>query len=273
MSLHEAAESVVRVAVSNMYAAFTKILSRAGVDPRDFALVAFGGAGPLVGSLLARDVGIPTVFVPRAPGTLCALGAITTDILNDAVRTVHGRLDALDLAALAGEQRALERELLAWVDAHRIAVERTTFRHGADMRYVGQSYEIEVPADPAWLAGGDRGRLLEAFHRAHERVFGHADPHAPVEMVNLRVQLRGVRPRVPLVEVAAGTGAKATGARRVWLEGRPAQAQVYERAGLGRGDRVVGPAIVEQADTTVLVPAGDAATVDRFGNLLIRREA
>jgi N-methylhydantoinase A len=273
MSLHEAAESVVRVAVSNMYAAFTKILSRAGVDPRDFALVAFGGAGPLVGSLLARDVGIPTVFVPRAPGTLCALGAITTDILNDAVRTVYGRLDALDLAALAGEQRGLERELLAWIDAHRIAVERTTFRHGADMRYVGQSYEIEVPADPAWLAGGDRGRLLEAFHRAHERVFGHADPHAPVEVVNLRVQLRGVRPRVPLVEVAAGTGATATGARRVWLEGRPAQAQVYERASLGRGDRVVGPAIVEQADTTVLVPAGDAATVDRFGNLLIRREA
>ena len=95
MGVNEAAESVVRVAVSNMYAASTKILSRAGVDPRDFALVAFGGAGPLVGSLLARDVGIPTVFVPRAPGTLCALGAITTDILNDAVRTVHGRLDAL----------------------------------------------------------------------------------------------------------------------------------------------------------------------------------
>src|SRR6185312_540606 len=96
----------------NMYAAFTKILSRAGVDPREFALVAFGGAGPLVGSLLAREVGILTVFVPRA---LCALGAITTDVLNDAVRTVHGRLDALDLAALAGEQRGLEAELLAWV--------------------------------------------------------------------------------------------------------------------------------------------------------------
>ena len=272
MSLHEAAESVVRVAVSNMYAAFTKMLSRAGVDPRDFALVAFGGAGPLVGSLLARDVGIPTVFVPRSPGTLCALGAITTDILNDAVRTVHGRLDALDLPALAREQRALEALLLAWVDEHRIAVESVAFRHGADMRYVGQSYEIEVPVDPEWLAANEQRRLLEAFHRAHERVFGHADPHAPVEVVNLRVQLRGVRPRIPLVEVAAGTGAVPTGVRRVWLDGRPAQAQVYERASLGGGDRVVGPAIVEQADTTVLVPAGDVAMVDRFGNLLIRRE-
>jgi N-methylhydantoinase A len=273
MSLHEAAESAVRVAVSNMYAASTKILSRAGVDPRDFALVAFGGAGPLVGSLLARDVGIPTVFVPRSPGTLCALGAITTDVLNDAVRTVHGRLDALDLTALAGEQRGLEALLRGWVDEHRIEVESVAFRHGADMRYVGQSYEIEVPVEPEWLAADERHRLLDAFHRAHERVFGHADPHAPVEVVNLRVQLRGVRPRVPLVEVATGTGAKATGARRIWLDGRPAQAQVYERASLGRGDRVIGPAIVEQADTTVLVPAGDAATVDRFGNLLIRREA
>ena len=256
MGVNEAAESVVRVAVSNMYAAFTKILSRAGIDQRDFALVAFGGAGPLVGSLLAREVGIPTVFVPRSPGTLCALGAITADILNDAVRTVHGRLDALDLRALAREQRALEADLLAWVREHGVQVASASFRHGADMRYVGQSYEIEVPVDPAWLEAGVAARLLDGFHAAHERVFGHADPHAPVEIVNLRVQLRGVRPRVPLVEVAAGTGAVPTGARRIWLDGRPAQARVYERASLGSGDRVAGPAIVEQPDTTVLRPGG-----------------
>ncbi|HXY31360.1 MAG TPA: hydantoinase/oxoprolinase family protein [Gemmatimonadaceae bacterium] len=273
MSLHEAAECVVRVAVSNMYAAFTKIISRAGIDPRGFALVAFGGAGPLVGSLLARDVGIPAVFVPRAPGTLCALGAITTDVLNDAVRTVHGRLDRLDLAALAGQQRALEAELSGWLREHGAEVEEIRFRHGADMRYVGQSYEIEVEIEPGWLAADGAVRILEAFHRAHERLFGHADPHAPVEVVNLRVQLRGVRPRVPLSEVPAGRGAAPIGERRVWLDGRPVQAHVYERAALGRGDRVAGPAIVEQPDTTVLVPAGEAAEVDRFGNLLVQREA
>jgi N-methylhydantoinase A len=273
MALHEAAESVVRVAVSNMYAAFTKILSRAGIDPRDFALVAFGGAGPLLGGLLAREIGIPTVFVPRAPGTLCALGAITTDILNDAVRTVHGRLDTLDLTTLAGEQRALETELLAWVERHRVQTEGTSFRHGADMRYVGQSYEIEVPIDPEWLRPGGASRVLDAFHRAHERVFGHADRHAPVEVVNVRVQLRGIRPRVPLAEVPAGRGAAPIGERRIWLGGAPVQARVYQRATLGRGDRLVGPAIVEQPDTTALVPSGDVAEVDRFGNLLIRRGA
>src|SRR5262249_28473257 len=185
-------------------------LPRARAARRACAGVPWGGGGPLVGSLLARDVGIPTVFVPRAPGTLCALGAITTDVLNDAVRTVHARLDALDLAALAAEQRTLEAELSASVREHAIQVERTTFRRGADMRYVGQSEETEVAVEPEWLAGGARPRLLEAFHRAHERVFGHADPHAPVEVVNLRAQLRGVRPRVPLVEVPAGAGARPT---------------------------------------------------------------
>src|SRR5262249_33135832 len=137
MGLHEGAESVVRGAVSPMSAASTRILSGAGVDPREFALVAFGGAGPLVGGLLAREVGIPTVFVPRAPGTLCALGAITADVLNDAVRTVHRRLDALDVTVLARERRALEAELDAWITEHGVGIEDVGFRHAVDMRYVG----------------------------------------------------------------------------------------------------------------------------------------
>jgi len=273
MSLHEAAESVVRVAISNMYAAFTRIISRAGIDPREFTLVAFGGAGPLVGALLAREVGIPAVFVPRAPGTLCALGAITADVINDAVRTVHRRLDALDPDVLASERRALEGELQEWVAEHGTGLEDVSFRHGADMRYVGQSYEIEVPVDPGWLDDGEVAKLLAAFHRAHERVFGHADPRAPVEVINLRVQLRGRRPRVPLVEVAAGTGAMPTRRRLIWLDGRAVEAHVCERASLGAGDRLLGPAIVEQPDTTVLVPVGHVADVDRFGNLRLTREA
>jgi N-methylhydantoinase A len=273
MGLHEGAESIVRVAVSNMYAAFARILSRAGIDPRDFALVAFGGAGPLMGSLLAREVGIPTVFVPRAPGTLCALGAITADVLNDAVRTVHARLDTLDLAALDADRRGLEAEMLAWIEQHAVELDGVSFRLGVDMRYVGQSYEIEVPIEAEWLRPGGALRLLEAFHRSHERIFGHADPRAPVEVVNLRIQLRGTRPRVPIAEVCPGAGAPPTGARRLWLDGRSVEARVYERASLGHGDRLVGPAIVEQPDTTVLVPGGHVADVDRLGNLLVRMEA
>ena len=139
------------------------------------------------------------------------------------------------------------------------------------MRYVGQSYEVEVPVDPAWLATGGDAALTAAFHQVHERVFGHADREARAEIVNLRVQLRAERARVPLREMPEAVASPAPRAtRRVWLDGRPVEARVFDRAALGRGARLAGPAIVEQPDTTVLVPAGHAADVDRFGNLVIR---
>ncbi len=273
MTPDEAAESIVRVAVSNMYAEFTKILSRAAVDPRDFALVAFGGAGPVVGALVAREVGIPTVFVPRSPGTLCALGALSADIVNDAVRTVHTRVDAAPPETLRETYDALGAELADWLARHGAGSEAATFRLAADMRYVGQSYEIEVPVEPAWLVAGGATAILAAFHRGHERAFGHADREAPAEIVNLRVQLRAGRPRVPLAQAPAAAGpATPRTTRRIWLDGHRAEAGVFDRATLGRGARLVGPAIVEQPDTTVLVPAGHLGEVDRFGNLLLRRE-
>jgi len=279
MTMNEAAESVVRVAVSNMYAEFTKILSRAAVDARDFALVPFGGAGPVVGALVAREVGIPAVFVPPSPGTLCALGAISADIVNDAVRTVHLRVaagaigaDVFDGAALRAHFDALRAELAEWLKHHGAGSGSPAFHPAADMRYVGQSYEIQVPIDPAWLAPGGSPAVLAAFHRAHERAFGHADREAPAEIVNLRVQLRATRPRVPLRDVAAAGATPAPRTtRRVWLDGRPIDAAVFERADLGAGARLAGPAIIEQPDTTVLVPAGHTGEVDRFGNLLLRR--
>jgi N-methylhydantoinase A len=166
---------------------------------------------------------------------------------------------------------ALQAELADWLARHGADAGPATFRHAADMRYVGQSYEIEVTVDPAWLAPGGAPALLDAFHRAHERVYGHADREAPAEIVTLRVQLRAGRPRVPLAQVPAGPPPSPRATRRIWLDGRPTGAAVYDRAMLGRGARLVGPAIVEQPDTTVLVPAGSEAEVDRFGNLLIGR--
>ncbi len=275
MTPDEAAESVVRVAVSNMYAEFTKILSRAGVDPRDFALVAFGGAGPVVGALVAREVGIPAVFVPRSPGTLCALGALSADIVNDAVRTVHTRVEPalVEAGALRRHYDVLRTELVDWLQRFGAGAGPAGFRHAADMRYVGQSYEIDVPVELDWLAPGGGAPLLTAFHHAHERAFGHADREAPAEIVNLRMQLRAERPRVPLEELPAGsTTPAARTTRRIWLDGRPTEARVFDRAALGRGARLEGPAIVEQPDTTVLVPGSHVGEVDRFGNLMIRRE-
>src|SRR4030095_4461351 len=148
------------------------------------------------------------------------------------------------------------------------------FRHAADMRYVGQSYEIDVPVDLDSLTPGGGTALLAGFHRAHERAFGHADREAPAEIVTLRFQLRAERPRVPLEELPAGEAAPAPrGRRRIWLDGRPTEARVFDRGALGRGARLEGPAIVEQPDTTVLVPGGHVGAGDLFGDLMIRGES
>jgi N-methylhydantoinase A len=148
-----------------------------------------------------------------------------------------------------------------------------TFRYAADMRYVGQSYEIEVAIEPAWLGPDGAAALLGAFYQAHERAFGHADREAPAEIVNLRVQLRAARARVPLGEMPAASSPPVLRTRRrIWLDGRPMEARVFDRDALGRGARLDGPAIVEQPDTTVLVPEGHVGEVDRFGNLVLRRE-
>jgi len=130
-----------------------------------------------------------------------------------------------------------------------------------------------VPVELGWLGPGGGAPLLAAFHRAHERAFGHADRAAPAEVVNLRVQLRAERPRVPITEISAGAATPtARTTRRIWLDGRPTEARVFDRAALGRGARLEGPAIVEQPDTTVLVPGAHLGEVDRFGNLLLRRK-
>jgi N-methylhydantoinase A len=295
MTPHEAAESAVRVAVSNMFAECTKILSRAAVDPREFALVAFGGAGPVLGALLARELGISTVFVPRSPGTLCALGALSADIVNDAVRTVHARGAGAPASgehargdettasgepgrvagstALGEQYSALKAELEDWLERHGAGAGPAAIRPAVDMRYVGQSYEIEVAVEPAWLEPGGGAALLAAFHEAHERAYGHADREAPAEIVNLRAQLRAGRPRVPLGEAPPCSGPPPPRqTRRIWLDGGPAEARVFDRAALGAGARLTGPAIVEQPDTTVLVPGGHTGEVDRLGNLILRRE-
>jgi N-methylhydantoinase A len=269
----EAAESIVRVAVATMYAEFTKVLSRNAVDPREYALVAFGGAGPLVAALIAREIGIPLVFVPPSPGTLCALGAISADVVNDAVRTVQRRISETLSAELSPQYHSLEEELRGWLQEYRLAPAEVTFKHSADMRYVGQAYEVRVDVDPAWLHGDFQTPLAERFHETHARFYGHADLKAAVEIMNLRVQMRGSVQKVQLAEVRESRGNPvARETRSIILDGRSTAAPIYSRSELGRGDRIPGPAVVEQTDTTTLIPPGFAGHVDRWGNLLLRME-
>jgi N-methylhydantoinase A len=273
LTVDQAAEAICEVATANMYAAFSNVLARHGIDPRDFSLVAFGGAGPIQACFLAREFHIPRIIVPPAPGTLCALGAMSADVKSDYVRTLHRPLRATTGAELADECTRLETRARRWladvnppIDGHRVAF-------SADLRYVGQAFQVEVPLDPAWLRDATLDRLRHAFDVMHERLYAHADHAAEVELIDLRATITGDTPKPTLARPARGSGAAApVGHRPIHYAGARHEARVYQRRDLRAGERLVGPAIVEQDDTTTVIPAGFGGDVDDFGNLVIQEQ-
>ena len=264
------AEAVIEVATANMYAAFSNVLARHGLDPRDFALVAFGGAGPIEACFLAEEFHIPRVIVPPSPGTLCAQGAMTADVKSDYVKTIHRKLSATSGKLLAAECAELSARAKRWLGEEAPAVSESTIVHSADLRYVGQAFQIEVPIDPAWLEEPGTDRLRAAFHDRHDRLYAHADRAADVELIDLRATITGATPKPELRAVPTGPGpATPAGRRPIHYRKQRYDAAVYHRRDLMAGQHLDGPAVIEQEDTTTLVPAGFRASVDAFGNLVI----
>jgi N-methylhydantoinase A len=264
------AEAVIEVATANMYAAFSNVLARHGIDPRDFALVAFGGAGPVEAGFLAEEFHIARVVVPPSPGTLCAQGAMTADVKSDYVRTLHRRLSSTSGKLLAAECAELSARARRWLSEEAPAVLASAVVYSADLRYVGQAFQIAVPLDPAWLEDLTTDRLRAAFHELHERLYAHADRGADVELIDLRATITGTMPKPELRPVPAALGpAVPTSRRPIHYRHQRYEAAVYHRPGLLAGQHLDGPAIVEQEDTTTLVPAGFRASVDPYGNLVI----
>jgi len=270
LGLDAASEAVCEVATANMYAAFSNVLARHGIDPREFSLVAFGGAGPVQACFLAQEFHIPRTIVPPAPGTLCALGAMTADVKSDYVKTLHRRLAGTPAAELLAATAELEARARRWLAEESPAVRSSRLSLSADLRYVGQAFQIEVPVDPAWLRDGRLDRLREAFHDQHERLYAHADRAAEVELIDLRATIAGETPKPPLPRLPRGTGAPAPRGRRpIHYRKERHEAAVYQRRDLLAGQHVPGPAIVEQDDTTTLIPAGFEGQVDDFGIIVI----
>jgi len=270
LDLDATAEAVIEVATSNMYAAFSNVLARHGLDPRDFALVAFGGAGPIEACFLAEEFHIPRVIVPPSPGTLCAQGAMMADLKSDYVKTIHRKLSATSGKLLAAECADLSARATRWLSEEAPAVAASAIAHSADLRYVGQAFQIEVPIDPAWLEETGTEGLRAAFHDRHELLYAHADRAADVELIDLRATITGATPKPEPKAVATGRGpAQPTGRRPIHYRKHRYDAAVHHRRDLLAGQHVDGPAVVEQEDTTTLVPAGFRASVDAFGNLVI----
>lgn len=261
-SVEETAQAILDIAVSEMYVEVEKLCSRAGVDLRDFTLMPFGGGGPMLGAFLARELGMPRLMAPRRPGVVSALGGLVADLRGDFIRTVFTELNLPALAVLQGHFREMSQEGQAWLVAqgHDAAVD---LRLSADMRYAGQSFEIEVALTPGSLH--DKAQIAEAFHRAHREIYDFHDPDGCIEVVNLRLSAIGSGPKPDLTEPAQH---QAGSVRPVPVHiGGWRQVPLHQRANLSAGEVFDGPAIVAQEDTTFVVPEGAKARVDAQLNI------
>ncbi len=273
LSVEAVADGAIRVATALMAAEAANVLARRGVDAPHFRMVAFGGAGPLVGALLAEEVGIDAILVPPFPGGLSALGAARADLEGDLVAPVYERLGALDRAGLGRVTANLEARAKAWIaeQTAALAVTQTRIELSADMRYDGQGYDVTVPLAAAWLNSGDFDRLRAAFHAAHRATYGHANETAEIWLKELRAHIVGATAKPGIVPVRAEAAGGGEGMRTVRLFGHAAAAQVFDRAALAAGQLLVGPAIVNQMDTTTWIPPGWEARVVPSGALVLER--
>lgn len=263
LSLLEMALGVVEVANAAMLRALRMVSVQRGYDLREFALIAYGGAGPLHAGALARQAGIGRVVVPAHSGAFSALGCLLSPLRYDAVQTWRARLDAWDPKPVEDRFRELEGRCLAPLLAEGIPPERVEILRSADLRYAGQNYELEVP----WHAEPEA--LRRAFEARHRQLYGHVTGER-VECVNLRVVARVTEAATTLPPYVPSGAAATTGIQRAYF---PETGEVaiprLDRAALPPGHVVVGPALIEDAWSTTLVYPGQRCTVDPFGNLLI----
>ena len=273
LGLRETAEAIIRVTVSNMFVEVNKLIGRYGVDPGDFCLMPFGGAGPMLGCLLARELGMARVMIPRRPGLVSALGGLIAEVKNDFVATVLLEVTTANAGALGAAAATLRRQAEAWLHDEQGFAGAATASLLADMSYQGQSFEIAVPLEEDWLARGDIAAVAEAFHRQHVAIYDFADRAAAVQVVNLRLVIAGetAPPSFPVLPRVTGTPA-ALRPVEVWYDGAPCAVPLYLREHLQHGHTLQGPAVVAQEDTTICIPAGFAGEVDALGNLHLRLE-
>ena len=265
LSVTEAANGIVEIANAAMVNALHLISVQRGYDPRDFVLVGFGGAGPVHANALARDAQMPTLLIPRSPGIFSATGLLTTDLKRDAAITIMRRLDELDDAEVEAQFSQLEADGRAELEREGLSGDAIEFVRQIDLRYVGQSYELMVPAG---------GELLERFHVEHDRTYGFSAPAEPVEAVSLRLTSVGRIAKPPPRPLESGGAAKPKERRPVYFAeaGDYVDCPIYDRYALSAGTSLAGPAVVEEFDSTTLVHPGFTVAVDETGNLLIERE-
>jgi N-methylhydantoinase A/oxoprolinase/acetone carboxylase beta subunit len=276
MTVEEASMGAMQILTHSMVQSIEENSVRKGYDPRDFALVAEGGAGPFFAAQIALEVGTPWVLVPPYPGVTAAMGLLATDMVYEFGATVYQRVSKLDGDALQQAFEELERRARAQLENDGIPSERMLVQRVCECRYLGQGYELRVDApsgavDTMWI-----DKVRRDFHEVHEREYSRRFEDADIEIPNIRVRGIGLMPALEMPEVEQGPespDAALEDEREAWfrVDGRleAVRTRFYSRAGLRYGNRLEGPAIVGQYDSTTTIPPGLAAHVDRFGNIVI----
>ncbi len=272
----EAAAAAMHEVITLSMAAGTKDLAlRRGFDPRELLLIAGGGAGGLHAGPIGAELGIDRIVLPRVSSVLCAFGMLLADLRHDYVRSLRRDWDELDPAEAAALVTAMAAEGMEALATEGTAEADRSLVAAAELRYRGQHHEVSVPFDPADLAPGRTETIAADFHRLHERLYGFSSPERPLEMIALRVSVRGRRPQLRLSRPAAeGDDPPRRGSRRAWLPERGASAEVpvLDADTMLPGHRFAGPALVEGANTTVIVPERFDLAVDRAGSLVLHRK-
>lgn len=268
LGLHEAADAIVKVANANMSDAVRLISISRGYDPRDFALVAFGGAGALHGVDVARELAIPVVIVPPNPGVTSALGCLLVDMQHDFSQSCMVDATDADATGIETQFAELEKAALARLTHEGVAQRDIVLQRSIDMMYRGQWRSLAVNAPRPIGAIAD---LVQSFHAEHQREYNFRRDSAPVSFFRLNLKAVGVVPKAEFaVHAPTGASPEPVSRRRVWFEGSGLDTPVYRRDDLPCGFSFQGPAIIEQVDATTVVPPGASAEVDKYLNIIIR---
>jgi len=276
LGVEETANGVLRIANAMMARAVSKVTVERGHDPRDFVMIAYGGAGPMHATAVARELGIRNVIVPLAPAQFSALGMLTTDVRYDYAQTYPVATASLTADALDGQYGAIEAGARASL-AEDVGSTDISFTRSADMRYLGQFHTLAVRLPDGPYDAGFLARLSARFHESHDAAYGHASPGLPTELINLRVAafVRMSKPSFkPIARGAAEPPAAARLPERtvLWEDGTGTRCGIYRREALLAGNLIMGPAVIQEYASVIPLATGETARVDEFGHLRITLE-
>ena len=273
--MKEAALGIVQIADAAMSLAVRAVSVKKGVDPRETAMIAFGGAGPLHAVAIAREIFIPRVIVPKVPGTFSALGMLMASWRQDFVRTLYGLLGSLDARQVEAVFAELAEAGKAQVARDGIDAGTADFAYLADLRYVGQEHTIAIPVRDPKLLTGDFAPLRAAFDAEHDQRYGQAAPDERLEIVNVRLVVTAARPDTLAERWLSEPWTPEPPVADEWRDviftdpAKPVRTRIVWRPSLAAGARIEGPAVIEEPNATTLIHPGDVATVSDAGHLVI----